>query len=159
MDHDGDITNKTNKASQLIGNRVIEAVLLRPNSMLIMGGFFQGQMLHETIPHDIIVAMMDMVLEGKPLQFSNSDDQLYLTKLMNCEGWEKILLEATACFRTINHSFIALFYPVLPTNLVLRLKTLLRFTPCLIVFKTIRTRACTLEQGVLAKNLRIKPCF
>ena len=47
----GDYPSKTNRSAQLIGNQVIEAVLLRPNSMLAMGGFFQGQMLHETMPH------------------------------------------------------------------------------------------------------------
>jgi len=84
----GDYPKGTNKSAQLIGNQVIEAVLLRPNSMLAMGGFFQGQMLHETVPHRVIEAITDLVMDNQPLKFpGNSDFQGYLTKLMNCEGW------------------------------------------------------------------------
>ena len=102
-----ELVKSTNKSAQLIARQVIEAVILKPNSMLAMGGFFQGQMLHETLPHTIITSILDMIMDNQALSFQDYEDQKLLTKLMNCKGW-RLLFNSTARFRP-THSFSALF--------------------------------------------------
>ena len=86
-----DITKAKSREAQLVENNVIEAILLRPNSLLVMGGFFQGQLVHETIP--------DKVIRSIGFWWSNPDrqgstppleeaDMSFWKNLSNCPGWE-----------------------------------------------------------------------
>ena len=89
-----DIVRTKSRETQLIENGVIEAILLRPNSMLVMGGFFQGQLVHETIPDRVIRCigrwMLNPTTASPPLP---SDNDNYWEKLMRCKGWESTVQE------------------------------------------------------------------
>ena len=57
-----DVCRTKGQQGQCIDNSVIEAILLRPNSLMVMGGFFQGQLVHETIFHRVIKKIGDRLL-------------------------------------------------------------------------------------------------
>jgi flagellar biosynthesis GTPase FlhF len=82
-----------NAEVDLRAKNCVEAICCPPNSLLVMGGHYQGQMIHETLPHKLCMMVYDHV-QGKVSvddlkKDLCSDDMGCLTYLMAAPNWEE----------------------------------------------------------------------
>ena len=80
----------------------VNAVLCRANSMLVMGGYFQSQLTHQTVPHDTILEIyrlwktdtLDNLLGGFSYAHTNAagyDLKLHAILLRSSPNWQTII--------------------------------------------------------------------
>ena len=62
----GLISGQTHGARQVLEAGLVEAIYCPPNSLLVMGGFYQGQMMHETLSHNLCMLIGNALEQGGP---------------------------------------------------------------------------------------------
>ena len=103
----GDISGQKNGAAQVLTAGLVEAIYCPPNSLLVMGGYYQGQMMHETLSHNLCIRI------GEALQQGGVDAVMALSldeadipcrnKLVVAPGWMNTV--ATYCSHQDNKLF------------------------------------------------------
>ena len=88
---------KSGRVKSILNGSVVNSIMCPPNSVLFMGGFFQGQLTHQTMSHRDIMMIARLVQENNQTQLDklkndfNASDVTATSCFLNSPNWRETL--------------------------------------------------------------------